>query len=367
MERLRPAWEQLYTACAGTMFQSFAWNQLAARIFAAREAPYVVLIEDDNGSVLIPAAIREGAPHLPAFGRCGTGVSLLGEELFDYRDVLHVGDPALMRLAWEALAALHRPFRLTALRGDTAEKWSPLGHEIHICQSRAEVGHPPRSALAGDAAPVRSFCLAPQVTARQISAEAFEAKHSRSARLLRKLERQGVELKAHGGAEAALITSIYRKKAAQFTGDEANLFCDPLRVSFMVEICAQPSCEVFTLASGGTLVAALVTFVDRPEGAGENNDVAPAVAPHLPAFGRCGCRRFYTVYFDPAWAKFSPGHALIYEVTRRSLAAGMDCDFMTGEHPYKMRLATSTVPLYSVEASAETLARASREEARLAA
>ena len=251
--------------------------------------------------------------------------------------------------------------------------WGTLHHTLHRLSIMGTL--PPRNgprahlnqaaALVEGSAPVRPFCLAPQVTVREISAEAFEAEHSSSARVLRKLERQGVELKVYCGADAALITSIYRKKAAQFTGDEANLLCDPLRVSFMVNACARASCEVFTLSSGGTLVAALVTFVDCPEGAGENNDVAGA--PHRPAFRRSGTRRFYTVYFDPAWAKFSPGHALIYEVTRRSLAAGMDCDFMTGEHPYKMRLATSTVPLYRVEASAEMLARAAREEVKLAA
>jgi len=67
-------------------------------------------------------------------------------------------------------------------------------------------------------------------------------------------------------------------------------------------------------------------------------------------------RRFYTIQFDPGWAKYSPGTVLIYEVTRRSLEAGLDCDYMTGEHAYKMRFATAVVPMYWVQASHQTLA-----------
>jgi CelD/BcsL family acetyltransferase involved in cellulose biosynthesis len=47
--------------------------------------------------------------------------------------------------------------------------------------------------------------------------------------------------------------------------------------------------------------------------------------------------------------------SLIYEVTRRSLEDGLDCDYMTGEQPYKRRLATSSVPLYRLRATAAEL------------
>ena len=75
-----------------------------------------------------------------------------------------------------------------------------------------------------------------------------------------------------------------------------------------------------------------------------------------------GCRRFYTGWFAPEYEKHSPALALIYEITRQSLAAGLDCDYMTGEQPYKMRLATSAVPLYKVRASAEELATFDRAD-----
>lgn len=45
-----------------------------------------------------------------------------------------------------------------------------------------------------------------------------------------------------------------------------------------------------------------------------------------------------------------------FEITRESLADGLDCDYMTREQLYKMRLATNSVPLYRAQATAEELA-----------
>ena len=94
--------------------------------------------------------------------------------------------------------------------------------------------------------------------------------------------------------------------------------------------------EVFTLENGETIAAAVVTLCDR------------------------GCRRFYTGWFAAEYQKHSPALALIYEITRQSLAAGLDCDYMTGEQPYKMRLATKSVPLYRARATSEELAAVGR-------
>jgi CelD/BcsL family acetyltransferase involved in cellulose biosynthesis len=46
---------------------------------------------------------------------------------------------------------------------------------------------------------------------------------------------------------------------------------------------------------------------------------------------------------------------LIHEVVQESLAAGLDCDFMTGNQSYKTRLATSNAPLYRICATSEML------------
>jgi len=68
-----------------------------------------------------------------------------------------------------------------------------------------------------------------------------------------------------------------------------------------------------------------------------------------------GVRRFYTVWFDHGLAKHSPAVTLIYEITRQSLAGALNCDYMTGDQGYKLRLATSSVPLYRLRATAEEL------------
>ena len=67
-------------------------------------------------------------------------------------------------------------------------------------------------------------------------------------------------------------------------------------------------------------------------------------------------RRFYTCWFDSEFYKLSPAMVLIHEITRQSLASGINCDYMTGEHPYKLRLATGSMPLYRLQATPEQLA-----------
>jgi CelD/BcsL family acetyltransferase involved in cellulose biosynthesis len=126
-----------------------------------------------------------------------------------------------------------------------------------------------------------------------------------------------------------------KKKASQ---DPASLFHDPLRVDFMVSAAQRlpHRFELFALERGADLAAALVTIrEDR-------------------------VRRFYTGWFDPELGKHSPCLSLMYEVTRQSLAAGLDCDYMTGEHPYKLRLANTSVPLYKLKAAPAQLAALSQ-------
>jgi CelD/BcsL family acetyltransferase involved in cellulose biosynthesis len=80
------------------------------------------------------------------------------------------------------------------------------------------------------------------------------------------------------------------------------------------------------------------------------------VAAALVTFQHKSVRHFYTIHYDPRWEWYSPGQCLIFEVTRESLKEGLDVDFMTGEYPYKNRLATAMVPLYRVAASAQQVA-----------
>jgi CelD/BcsL family acetyltransferase involved in cellulose biosynthesis len=298
MDRLRNVWESLYRSADHTIFQTFAWNRLAAAHFG-REAPFVSFFEDENGAALVPAAVTERSR-----------VTILGERLFDYRDVLTVGDTAALAEAWRPIAELGFPLSVTAVRGRSADRWSFAG--------------------------LLPFCAAPVVRRCDATADIIEANHRKLGRFSRRLRKQGLELRTHDGSSSVLLRWIYQEKARQFRGGNDNIFADERRAEFIVAVAAlkPASCEIFTYQRGSRVIAALVTFRD--------GDV----------------RRFYTVWFDSAWAKESPGQVLVYEATVDALRNGLDCDYMTGEQPHKARLATSSEQLYRVELSAEELREA---------
>jgi CelD/BcsL family acetyltransferase involved in cellulose biosynthesis len=310
VSKLRYLWDKLEAQHPATMFQSFAWNHAAACVFGERESPFVIYAENDHGAALIPAAIDQSRPRL----------TLLGEKLFDYRDVLSSGEPDVLCSAWCRASQLGLKFSAGAIRADAnVASWSDF-----------DVSH---------------FYGAPKVSLREISVDDFLAKHTRLGRWSRRLEREGIELCCRTGANIDLVRFIYQRKAGQAAETGDSLFADPRRVQFMIEICQTvgSACEIFTFESPTALVAALVTFRDR------------------------NVRRFYTVYFDESWARYSPGVVLIHEVTRRSLKAGLECDYMTGEHGYKLRFATSVTSMYWAEATAEMLASRPGYPATLAA
>lgn len=290
IDAFRPRWEWLHSQQEETtIFQSFHWNRIAAHCFAS-ERPCVVLAESDSGVALIPAAWRQNS-H----------ICLMGEELFDYRHVLLAGDRAVLSCAWSHLARMKLPLSATPLRGERAlELW--------------------------DGFRVSEFCRAPYV-ASTFEVEAFASLHPRSSRQLRRLVRAGVTLKHYSGENSHLLRAIYAAKGRSADGLTGNLFSDRRRVDFMLAVARSVpgDCTIFTLEAGATLVAGLVTFRDR------------------------NVRRFYTAYFNPAWARYSPGLTLIFEATRLSLAQGLLCDYMTGEQGYKLRLATGSIPLYHAQ------------------
>lgn len=282
LEQLRSPWEALLTASPHTLFQCFDWNLLAAQIFTGYEQPYVVFTEDENGAAIIPACIRTKT----------NTISLLGEELFDYRDYLASGDQAALAAAWEKLAELELPFEVTALRGEeTCARWH--GMKTHF------------------------FCHAPGATPGRPPAP-------KNMLALRRLLRQGAAVEQRA-PDRELVTWLYEQKGRQ---GAPNLFAAPLRREFMRAAVQLPCsrCEIFTLDLEGNILAALVTFRD-----GE-------------------CRRFYTTYFDDRWARSSPGFALLCEVSQRTLADNLAYDFMTGEQEYKQRLASELTPLYRIPA-----------------
>jgi CelD/BcsL family acetyltransferase involved in cellulose biosynthesis len=307
MGMLRPLWESLYRQGRYTVFQDFLWNLLALRAFSSREQPWVVCAQASYGAAIVPAVYR----------RADRSLRLLGEELFDYRCFLHRGDDEVLRYALAELAHLTAPLEIIAVRDSDTDP-------------------------VFDGMEVERFSASPIVQHSDLTADRFAAMHGRLARNLRRLTRLGFELKLHNGGDSRLVRSIYQRKAGQ---DAASLFHDHARIDFLMNAAAvEPNIlEIFTLESGPHLGAALVTFRDQ------------------------SFRRFYTGWFDPALEKHSPGMTLIYEVTRQSLEAGLDCDYMTGEHPYKMRLATRCEELYRVRATTQQLAAFSPCYQRLSA
>jgi CelD/BcsL family acetyltransferase involved in cellulose biosynthesis len=295
--QLRPIWESLYSTGKYTIFQDFWLNLLAAQRFAGREQPYVVCAETSNGVAIVPAVVRHR----------DQSIRLLGEELFDYRCFLCDGEEEALRVALATLASLQHPMEVVAMRERD------------------------RAAIA-DELDWLPFASAPAARSREISAEQFTVKHTRLARNLRRLERLGLELRTFDGDNPQLLRSIYNGKAEQL---ESSLFHDPARVEFLVEAAAllPQTFETFTLEGDSEVKAAVVTLLDGDT------------------------RRFYTGWFSPEYEKHSPALSLIYEVTQLSLAQGLNCDYMTGEQPYKLRLATSSAPLFRVRASVKQLSR----------
>jgi CelD/BcsL family acetyltransferase involved in cellulose biosynthesis len=294
---LRPAWESLQHSSL-SIFQSFAWNRMAAKAFDDREAPYVVYTETGGGAALVPAAVC----------REGTLVVFLGETLFDYRTVLATGDEDALEVAWGEIGRLRQQLWVMGVPQPWTAHWRSWRPE--------------------------RFSEAPHVLAREISAERFAAEHTRAARQLRRLQGQGCEPKRYPGSAGKLVEFILRRKSEQLWGEPNNLFADPRRIEFLQALLAlrPQDADIFTLEQDSEIVSAIVTIRDG------------------------NTRRFYNTYHDERWAKLSPGVALIYEVTRLSLADGLDCDYMTGTQSHKTRFATSTVPLYRIDATPEQVA-----------
>jgi CelD/BcsL family acetyltransferase involved in cellulose biosynthesis len=293
IDELRSAWMSM-VAPGLSLFQSFRWNRLAAEHFATREAPYFVFVENDNGAAIIPAVINTECAEL----------GIAGERLFDYRDYLAIGDRQPLEHAWEHLASLSLSVSIAGICRPEAAIWKRL--------------------------PKAFFSRAPKLSPQEITSEQFLTNHSRAFSRLRKLERLGLEIRQYSG-QTPVVREIYQRRARESASDE--LFRDPLRVAFMIAVCREEAshCEVFTFEHGGTLAAALVTFRDDD------------------------FRRFYTTYYNRAWARYSPGVSLLFEISRRSLEQGLSFDLMTGEQSYKMRIAQSAQDLFEVKATAAEL------------
>lgn len=303
LDRLRSRWTWLENQRDGTLFQSYKLNRLAAEWFSARESPHVVVAESDAGIAIIPAVRRERE------------LGLLGETLFDYRDVLSAGEPRLLECAWLELARVGIPLNVRALRGhETQARWQSLRPT--------------------------EFCNAPTTRRCDLTAEEFVKRHHKAAKASRRLAREGLRLVRRERELRPIAEWVYRRKA-EWSGKSENLFGDRERQDFMLHIVCNELCKC-TIWSYETY----------------DGDVAAA----LVSFRHGQFRHFYTIHHDARWERFSPGQVMIFDVTRESLAEGLDVDFMTGEYSYKNRLATAMVPLFQVAASAEQMSSWSEGE-----
>lgn len=306
-------------AAAPTLFQSYAWNEIAARVFAERERPYIVVAESDSGAAIIPACVRRDS------------TSLLGEELFDYRDVIAAGDEAVLEVAWGKLGELGLPLEVKAVRGERS--WAEmrafagapwLARSVPVGKNKAlernlrllakrgcVIGSGNRLATLADALPL-DFASPPATASLGVTIEK-ELLAVKSKGVLRSAQDDSSNL-------LKLVRRMYELKGRQENG---SLFRDPLRIEAVVQMAARATTEIFTIVKDDELVAAVLTFIDR--------DVC----------------RFYGTYYDERWAVHSPGVSLLYRVIQQVQARGLDFDLMTGEQPYKMRFASEVVPLYT--------------------
>jgi CelD/BcsL family acetyltransferase involved in cellulose biosynthesis len=308
VQSLRSRWEYLQARCSCTTFQTYKWNSIAVRIFD-HEEPHVIFCETEGGMAVLPLCINRGRRVL----------SCLGDVLFDYRDVLSVGEKDALVAAWETASLTGLQFSSGGALANARTRWT--GFKLN------------------------PFYRAPMVKTSEVSAAEFAATHTRSASRLRRLARMGVVLREYVPANPSLVRWIYEQKACQPPEAGESVFSDPRRIEFMAAVVGSvpQEEEVFTLESKGKCVAALVTLREHR------------------------WRRFYTIWFDQEWANHSPGICLIYEVTRRSLEQGLNCDYMTGEQDYKMRFATSVELMYWIEATVEQMRDLAERQKTIAA
>ncbi|HEY0564735.1 MAG TPA: GNAT family N-acetyltransferase [Terriglobales bacterium] len=301
---LQPLWDRCFEADPyATVFQSFAWNLAAVRHLSNREFPHVIAVEDDDGhATVLPCGLSPDADSPQA-------LTFLGETLADYRAPITTdAGSRSFAVAWESAASLQLPLQFTALRHDH--------HSVF------------------DLFSTQDFTGAPYLA--EVTAEAFAAEHNRMFSRLRKLQRIGFELHTRTASDPnaeRMLRELYANKAA---GDKGSLFHDAARVSTLLDALIRlgDCVRITSMERDAETIACAVTIADR------------------------GWMRFYTNWYDLEWKHYSPGMVLLFELTRRALADGFACDYLTGDQPYKLRLGNQVAPLRRVAATPAELRHA---------
>ena len=372
-----------WKACATTVFQSYAWNAIAARLFAGREQPYVVVAESDSGAAIIPGCVRRDS------------FSLLGEELFDYREVIACGDEAVLDRAWQKVADLALRVEIKAVRGErTWAEMSPFAGAPYLPMSvtvkrnkslernlrllaeqgctLSTHGLKPVSFMAAHH-PAEAGC--PRENPTDTARDDAQRSHADEIGILPPRQARGQDDKsssrdglaalaealpldcASPAATAPLgVTNGLKRPAAKSIGilrcaqDDKSDFLQDDKSDFVQNV--RRMYELKARHESGSLfrdplrIEAVVEMtLSAPSEVFTIEHDGELVAAVLTFIDGNVCR-FYGTYYDERWARYSPGVSLLYRVIEQAQACGLDFDFMTGEQPYKMRFASEVVPLY---------------------
>ncbi|MGH9476247.1 MAG: GNAT family N-acetyltransferase [Terriglobales bacterium] len=279
---LAAVWAAAEAASPHSVYQKFAFARHWAACFGQEIEVRIGWRADPP--MVVPVAIRAGC------------WGLLGEELFDYQDL--IGEPSHQQeaAAW-ASGQLQGPACVTGVA--VTSPWSSFWNQMPLKP--------------------QPFAAAP---VRDAGPDNLAAEH---ARLERRWQAARVELCRVEEAAArrhALDWLLDRKARACAARGQRNALgereCRWLAV--MVEKEAQIS-ELWQLRRRGEALAGLLCWR----------------TPQL--------RYAYTIGYEPAVAELSPGILALYALLRHTMREGLGFNFLTGEQAFKLRFASRSEPL----------------------
>ncbi len=290
---LEPIWR---AAGAEHIFQRFELSAAWARIYAGAGGPYRLRVwYCDDPPLILPLAERDGGLHW------------LGDGLWDYCDPL--GDAAAP--AWGRLPRFPQPAALQGIReGCPWWRW----FQAQPWQLEFFADAPFYRPAAGSAAAALA---------------ALDRQHERIAERLARLLAQGIEFTPVAGASERqrLLAWILRRKAERLAELGAANVLGRLEAAWLEEMaCCHPElCELWRLGPAEAPWSGFLTWAQ----------------PQL--------RYGYTLSFEAAAARHSPGIKLLYAVLRASVAEGRGFDFLTGGQSFKLRFASGCQRLWQAK------------------
>ncbi|HEY7855389.1 MAG TPA: GNAT family N-acetyltransferase [Terriglobales bacterium] len=281
MGKIEEVWRRAWSASAGpaTVFQTFEFARHWIGTFTQSEVEIWV---HSGSSLVLPLARRNDR------------VSLVGEGLFDYCDLIGPGaDDAVLERAADIMAAGDLKPRATGVRADSPfmDFWRRLGEGAYFSAA------PQRPASAGALPPTR--VVGRWQRAEQAGVRAREETDVRERR--------------------AVVDWILERKQQH----PANMLGALERRWIETVVEHSPHlAEVWSLRRGAHIMSGLLCWRYPPT------------------------RYCYTVAHDSADAALSPGILLLYFVVNCSMSTGWDVDFLTGEQDFKLRFATRRQALH---------------------